>query len=451
LFDIPNFYTNQAKPDGLGYGWYIRRLKECVDLAHEESGGERAILLAHSAGGWLARAAMGNGVWCEQNGVEVKTSDRISALVTLGAIHRVPENEKSCVTRGALQYVESQYPGAFLTGEGIKYVSVGGNAIVGDKDADDTLTTANDVVNDIDKSTTSSLERLDKVYAKRGEGSASRVAYTAYESVCGKGGVVGDGVVPLGWALLEGSKQIKLDGVLHSINEAGTTIPTDRWYGSDGVIDRWLPAVLNEVGLVENNNNSNERKFSEFQQLVSNLFSFPISRGTFVQALSSVALGSTGTAFSFSQSASAMYDNAPAVDSQPVKLSSGVTIQDMRQGNGDVVIDGKRVNIQWVMKRSNGYSIDSSAENDGVPFIFIVGSSSAIRGLDEGIRGMRVGGVRRIIIPPSLAFVEGVEDGKPGPIPPGFGPKQRIRRVMELRKDVPGESFILDIKPTRVM
>lgn len=58
------------------------------------------------------------------------------------------------------------------------------------------------------------------------------------------------GVVPLDWTQLEGSKQLKLEGVLHSINEAGTTIPTDRWYGSEGVIDRWLPAVLEETGIV---------------------------------------------------------------------------------------------------------------------------------------------------------------------------------------------------------
>ena len=44
----------------------------------------------------------------------------------------------------------------------------------------------------------------------------------------------------------------------------------------------------------------------------------------------------------------------------------------------------------------------------------------------------------------------GFEDGKPGPVPHGFGPKQRIRRIMELLKDVPGESIVLDVKPTLV-
>lgn len=78
------------------------------------------------------------------------------------------------------------------------------------------------------------------------------------------------------------------------------------------------------------------------------------------------------------------------------------------------------------------------------------GTPRAIAGLDEGIRGMRVNGIRRIIIPPELSYVEGVEDDKPGPVPQGFGPKQRIRRVMTLLKDIPGESILLDIKATRV-
>lgn len=141
-----------------------------------------------------------------------------------------------------------------------------------------------------------------------------------------------------------------------------------------------------------------------------------------------------------------------------VRLDSGVSYNDLRDGTGDVTAEeGKRVNIQWVLKRSNGYSIDSSAQNDGVPFIFVVGAGNtqkqsirAIPGLDEGIRGMKVGGIRRIVIPPSLAYVEGVGDDCPGPVPPGFGPKQRIKRVMENRMDVPDESFLLDVKLTRV-
>ena len=70
--------------------------------------------------------------------------------------------------------------------------------------------------------------------------------------------------------------------------------------------------------------------------------------------------------------------------------------------------------------------IDSSVNHDSVPFIFVVGSGDAIEGLDQGIRGMQVGGIRRVVIPPKLSYVKGLDGGMPGPIPPEFGPKQRI-------------------------
>ena len=94
--------------------------------------------------------------------------------------------------------------------------------------------------------------------------------------------------------------------------------------------------------------------------------------------------------------------------------------------------------------------MDSSAVSDSVPFIFTVGKGDAIKGVDEGVIGMKAGGVRRILIPPSLAWVDGVEDGKPGPVPVGFGPKQQMRRVMGVRRDVPGEYIFLEVQVTRV-
>jgi hypothetical protein len=102
-----------------------------------------------------------------------------------------------------------------------------------------------------------------------------------------------------------------------------------------------------------------------------------------------------------------------------------------------------------VLRKSNGYFVDSSEVNDSIPFIFTVGDGTAIRGLDEGVRGMTAGAVRQILIPPSLAYVEGLEDGKPGPIPNGFGPRQQMRRVQGVRKDVPGEYVYLEVQLSR--
>ncbi|GFH52870.1 hypothetical protein CTEN210_09346 [Chaetoceros tenuissimus] len=157
------------------------------------------------------------------------------------------------------------------------------------------------------------------------------------------------------------------------------------------------------------------------------------------------------------QGTSALADmdaNAPLPQSAYKKLPSGVIYADLRQGNGEEVVESSRVNIQWVLRKSNGYFVDSSEVQDGVPFIFTVGkkdgADSAIEGLDEAIRGMKAGGTRRVLIPPRLAYVKGLEDNLPGPMPAGYGPRQQMRRIQKIRADVPGEYIYLEVQLTRV-
>jgi hypothetical protein len=145
-------------------------------------------------------------------------------------------------------------------------------------------------------------------------------------------------------------------------------------------------------------------------------------------------------------------ETAPVPREAYKKLESGVIYADLRLGqpNDQAVGQGSKVNLQWVLRKSNGYFVDSSATHDSVPFIFTVGDGTAIRGLDEAVRGMREGGVRRILMPPSLAYVDGLDDGMPGPLPHGYGPRQQMRRVQKIRKDVPGEYVYLEVQVTRV-
>jgi FKBP-type peptidyl-prolyl cis-trans isomerase len=146
-----------------------------------------------------------------------------------------------------------------------------------------------------------------------------------------------------------------------------------------------------------------------------------------------------------------MDEAAPVPREAYKKLNSGVIYADLRPGSGGAVVkEGTRVNLRWVLRKSNGYFVDSSETNGGVPFIFTVGDGSAIAGVDEGVRGMTQGGTRRLLIPPSLAFVEGLDDGKPGPLPSGFGPRQQMRRVQNIRKDVPGEYVFIEVQVTRL-
>ena len=113
------------------------------------------------------------------------------------------------------------------------------------------------------------------------------------------------------------------------------------------------------------------------------------------------------------------------------KLTSGVELNDVKIGDGAVAEEGKTVQFLWVLRRSNGYFVDASsnyqlADGTDEPFIYKVGNTNkVIKGLDEGIRGMKVGGVRQFKIPPSLAYRE-VGDDAPGPMPAGFGPRRQI-------------------------
>ena len=86
---------------------------------------------------------------------------------------------------------------------------------------------------------------------------------------------------------------------------------------------------------------------------------------------------------------------APMPKSSYVNLDSGLTYADMRAGNSDneIAEDGKRVNIQWVLRRSDGYFVDSSEVSDSMSFIFTIGDDNgAIKGINDGVKGVDVRG-----------------------------------------------------------
>ena len=91
------------------------------------------------------------------------------------------------------------------------------------------------------------------------------------------------------------------------------------------------------------------------------------------------------------------------------ELASGVYVQDVVVGTGDAATSGDEVVVGYT-----GYLADGSTFDDG-GFSFVVDAGGVIPGFDEGVRGMQVGGERRVIIPPELAY--GAQ-GRPG-IPPG--------------------------------
>jgi len=80
------------------------------------------------------------------------------------------------------------------------------------------------------------------------------------------------------------------------------------------------------------------------------------------------------------------------------RLDSGVYIQDLVVGTGDVVVLGSQVTVTYTGWLANGTQFDAGT------FPFTAGVGQVIDGFDIGVLGMQVGGTRRIVIPPELAY-----------------------------------------------
>ncbi len=93
---------------------------------------------------------------------------------------------------------------------------------------------------------------------------------------------------------------------------------------------------------------------------------------------------------------------------------SGLQHSDVVSGEGEEATSGKNVTVHYTGWLTDGKKFDSSRDR-GSPFSFRLGGGQVIRGWDEGVAGMKVGGRRKLVIPAELGYGQrGV-----GPIPPG--------------------------------
>ena len=92
---------------------------------------------------------------------------------------------------------------------------------------------------------------------------------------------------------------------------------------------------------------------------------------------------------------------------------TNVVVDDVVIGDGEVVAQGDTVSVHYIGTLQNGEQFDNSYVR-GVPFSFTLGEGKVIKGWEEGIEGMRVGGQRILIVPPAFAY--GATGA--GPIPP---------------------------------
>jgi FKBP-type peptidyl-prolyl cis-trans isomerase FkpA len=102
-----------------------------------------------------------------------------------------------------------------------------------------------------------------------------------------------------------------------------------------------------------------------------------------------------------------------------VTTPSGLQYVDLTVGSGDVAKGGDHVSVHYTgwletPDGSKGRKFDSSKDR-GQPFQFALGQGEVIKGWDEGVQGMKVGGVRELIIPPALGYGQ---RGAGGVIPP---------------------------------
>jgi FKBP-type peptidyl-prolyl cis-trans isomerase FkpA len=116
-----------------------------------------------------------------------------------------------------------------------------------------------------------------------------------------------------------------------------------------------------------------------------------------------------------------LHPDAPAVSPfmQRIFMSttttpSGLIIEDVIVGNGAAAAAGQKVKVHYTGWLTNGTKFDSSKDRND-PFVFPLGAGNVIKGWDEGVQGMKIGGTRKLTIPPALGY--GAR-GAGGVIPP---------------------------------
>jgi hypothetical protein len=94
--------------------------------------------------------------------------------------------------------------------------------------------------------------------------------------------------------------------------------------------------------------------------------------------------------------------------------ASGLKYVDVEEGTGKTATAGQEVTVAYTGTLTNGTQFDSSSKPGGRPYTFRLGTGNAIQGWHEGIAGMKVGGKRKLLIPPALGYGAG---GRPPQIP----------------------------------
>jgi peptidylprolyl isomerase len=83
---------------------------------------------------------------------------------------------------------------------------------------------------------------------------------------------------------------------------------------------------------------------------------------------------------------------------------NGLKYVEIAEGTGPTPQQGQKVTVKYTGSLTNGTVFDTSEKPGGRPFEFVLGTGNAIKGFHEGIATMKLGGKRRLIIPPKLGY-----------------------------------------------
>lgn len=101
-------------------------------------------------------------------------------------------------------------------------------------------------------------------------------------------------------------------------------------------------------------------------------------------------------------------------NNKETKMTDKLVITDEKVGDGVEATAGKLVTVHYTGRLTNGTKFDSSVDRNQ-PFPFMLGVGQVIKGWDDGVQGMKIGGKRKLVIPANMAYGE---RGAGGSIPP---------------------------------
>jgi FKBP-type peptidyl-prolyl cis-trans isomerase len=129
-----------------------------------------------------------------------------------------------------------------------------------------------------------------------------------------------------------------------------------------------------------------------------------------------LVLAACGGGDSDSDSEAGGGDSADTADcsQETVEMDSGLKYEEIECGDGEEAASGDTLTVHYVGTLADGTKFDSSRDR-GQPFTVQIGTGQVIQGWDQGIPGMKVGGIRKLIIPPDLGYGAA---GSPPAIPP---------------------------------